>query len=135
MTRNFHVTAEMTEKATYTRGKLAGKLVLGIPLLAFTSWTALSMYQRIQQIYAHPDLNGDGKFSILDVSSAAASILLEVGNRYQSLLAGTKIGAFLEMRSDDPNIFWSVALAVFTYFFVFTGVVLLFDQEDHHDGS
>lgn len=120
----------MEKPATSPRDKLVAKLVLLALPGAFACWTALSMYGRLRQICAQPDLNGDGRFSILDVPGAFISILLEVGNRYQAVLANTKIGPFLEMSSDHPNIFWSVALAAFTYFIILSGMVLVSKVDD-----
>jgi hypothetical protein len=112
------------------RTGLAGKLVVGTLLIGFSGWTAVSMFERFQEIWARPDLNGDGKFSILDVPHAVASILIEIGHRYQAILAESRIGSFLEMRSEGPNLFWSIALAAFTYFVIVGWSSLLFDRKD-----
>jgi hypothetical protein len=118
----------MTKYIVAAVDRFAGKTILGALLLGFTGWTALSMYERIQQIRAHPDLNGDGTFSILDIPAATASVFMEVGHRYQAVLAKSKAGRFLEMRSDNPNIFWSVVLASFTYFLIIVWLSMLFDE-------
>jgi hypothetical protein len=124
----------MDEQDTTPRTGLAWRLVVLGPLLAgFAGWTVVSMFERFQDIWARPDLNGDGKFSVLDVPHAVAAIIIEIGHRYQAMLAESKIGSFLEMRSEDPNLFWSIRLAGFTYFLIVVWSMLLLDNGTSQD--
>jgi hypothetical protein len=118
----------MSKPLAASREGFAGKLVVGILLFGFAGWTVISMFERFQAIWTQPDLNSDGKVSILDIPHATGLILFEVGHRYQAILARTKVGSFLEMRSEEPNMIWSIALAAFTYFLIVGFSVLLLDH-------
>jgi len=108
--------------------KVIGILVVSIVPFAFVLWAGISMFERFKEIQASPDLNLDGEFTVLDLPNAVGSILLEVGHRYQALLAESKIGPFLEMSSDSPSLFWSLVFAGFTYFLILVWPLLVLDE-------
>ena len=107
------------------------KLVSAALVLGFGGWALFSMYERIVEIAAAPDLTGDGKFTIVDLPHAVFSVVVEVGHRYQAVFADSSFGQFLEMDATEPNLFWSVVLAGFTYFLViaWTGDFFRADEE------
>ncbi|MEH6411372.1 MAG: hypothetical protein V7741_12665 [Hyphomonas sp.] len=94
-----------------------GQRLLGCALffamgIAMTGWAAYGTWLRLEDIASAPDLNGDGRFTLLDIPQAVGSVILAAGDQYQALFAETTIGQFLEMRGDNPRWIWSTILTV-----------------------
>lgn len=98
----------------------AAKLFFSILPIGFFVWTIKAMIRKIDDYPNTLDANQDGFFTISDLPKIFKDLTLAVGDEYQALFADTKIGVFLEMDTNDPNIYWSIALAVFVYFIIFS---------------
>jgi hypothetical protein len=103
------------EKPATLVEKVFGAALSGMFGLGMVGWAGWTTWQRIQSIFNTPDLNRDGRFSILDIPAAIWSVILAVGDQYQSLVAETQIGQFLEMRSDEPAWLWSLMLGALAW--------------------
>jgi hypothetical protein len=110
------------EKPATLAEKIFGAALSGMFGLGIIGLAGYATWQRIQSIYNAPDLNRDGRFSILDIPAAIWSVILAVGDQYQRLLAETQIGQFLEMRSDQPAWLWSLMLGAFTWWIGFASI-------------
>lgn len=109
--------------------KTVAKLLFCSVPIPFGIWAILCIWKKSIQVIERPDANGDGRFTILDIPNALLQIFLEVGNQYQEILCQKSIGIFLEMSVDPPNLFWSLALASFTYWFGFFGPFILWKED------
>jgi hypothetical protein len=104
--------------------------LFSLPLALIGGWMIFSSIERFIEMFDGGDMNGDGTFTISDLPEHILDILLAPGETYQGIFATNKIGLFLEMSANDPNIFWSLILTGFSYLLLYWGLSGVFITKD-----
>ena len=72
------------------------------------------------------DANRDGVFTISDIPGNIWDILVAPGVEFESLLADSEIGVFLELSATNPNWFFSIIVTSIVYKLFYGGLSEVF---------